>query len=236
VIWRDDGRPLVIGHRGAPVLAPENTHASFEAAIEAGADAVELDVVPGLVVAHSAYEVPRDAISLDDALELLAAANVGVLVDVKSPEIDQDVVAAVRRHKLVERALVSSPSSRVLRRVATLEPKLACSISYPNDRYRISRLAWPRAVTAGSAAAARGAMPARVPLLLATAGARTLTLHHALVSRAVVRAAHARGARLLAWTVNDPARMAALAGVGVDGIVTDDPGSAFRLLATMNRP
>jgi glycerophosphoryl diester phosphodiesterase len=226
----------VIGHRGAPLVAPENTRASFEAAIEAGADAVELDVVPGLVVAHSVEEAPQDAITLDGALELLAPLKAGMLVDVKAAGLEEGVVAALRRHGLVARALVSSPSSRVLRRVATLEPALGCSISYPNDRYRISRFAWPRAVTAGSAAAARGAMPARVPILLATAGARTLTLHHALVSPAVVRAAHGRGARLLAWTVNEPARMAALADVGVDGIVTDDPGSASRVLATMNRP
>jgi glycerophosphoryl diester phosphodiesterase len=236
VIPREDGRPLVIGHRGAPVLAPENTRASFEAAVQAGADAIELDVVPGLVVAHSAHEVPADALTLHDALELLAPFDVSVLVDLKGIGIEEDVVAAVRRHGLVARALVSSPSSRMLRRVSALEPKLGCSISYPNDRYRVSRFAWPRVVTMGSAAAARGAMPARVPLLLATAAAGTLTLHHALVSRAVVRATHVRGARLFAWTVNDPARVAALAALGVDGIVTDDPGGALDALATMNRP
>ena len=246
MIPREDGRPLVIGHRGAPVHAPENTRASFEAAIAAGADAVELDVVPGFVVAHSAAEVPGDALTLDAALEVVAAASVAVLVDLKGPGLEQGVVDAVRRRGLVERALVSAPSPRSLRRIAALEPGLGRSISYPNDRYRISRFAWPRAVTAGSAAAARAAMPARVPLLLATAGARTVTLHHALVSRSVVRAVHARGARLLAWTVNDPARVAALAGLGVDGIVTDDPGSARTALgraefridppATMNSP
>src|SRR6185437_13548636 len=142
VIPREDGRPLVIGHRGAPVLAPENTRASFEAAIEAGADAIELDVVPGLVVAHTVDEVPRDAMTLDAALELLAPSSASVLVDVKAAGLEEDVVTAVRRHGLVERALVSSPSSRVLRRIAALEPGLGCSISYPNDRYRISRFAW----------------------------------------------------------------------------------------------
>ncbi|MDE0348285.1 MAG: glycerophosphodiester phosphodiesterase family protein, partial [Gammaproteobacteria bacterium] len=35
---------LVIGHRGAAGLAPENTHASFARAVELGVDAVELDV------------------------------------------------------------------------------------------------------------------------------------------------------------------------------------------------
>src|SRR5512140_1438453 len=36
--------PLVVGHRGAPARAPENTAASFRAALDAGAGAIELDV------------------------------------------------------------------------------------------------------------------------------------------------------------------------------------------------
>jgi glycerophosphoryl diester phosphodiesterase len=38
------GRPLVIAHRGASGLAPENTIAAFELGIALGADGVELDV------------------------------------------------------------------------------------------------------------------------------------------------------------------------------------------------
>ena len=41
-LLRRDGHPLRIGHRGAAALAPENTLAAFEAAIEAGVDGVEL--------------------------------------------------------------------------------------------------------------------------------------------------------------------------------------------------
>jgi len=36
--------PLVVAHRGASALAPEHTIAAYEKAIEAGADALELDV------------------------------------------------------------------------------------------------------------------------------------------------------------------------------------------------
>jgi len=37
-------RPLLIGHRGYPARYPENTLASFKAAMEAGCDMIELDV------------------------------------------------------------------------------------------------------------------------------------------------------------------------------------------------
>lgn len=50
---------LVVGHRGARGLAPENTIASFEKAIELGADVIELDVVISkdkkVVVSHEAW-------------------------------------------------------------------------------------------------------------------------------------------------------------------------------------
>ncbi len=50
---------LVIGHRGARGLAPENTIASFEKAIELEVDAIELDVVISkdkkVVVSHEAW-------------------------------------------------------------------------------------------------------------------------------------------------------------------------------------
>ena len=41
---RKNGRPLLVGHRGAMSVAPENTIASFEAGWAGGADIVELDV------------------------------------------------------------------------------------------------------------------------------------------------------------------------------------------------
>lgn len=229
-----DGRPLVIGHRGAPVLAPENTLESFIAAVAAGADAIELDVGRDLVVSHSEHELPENPVALDDALAFVAESGVAVLVDLKHPGVEHDVAEALRRHALLERAFVSSTAPAVLRRLAAADGAVTRSITYPNDRYRISRFAWPRPVTASSAAAARAAMPLRVPLLLAAARAGALTLHHSLVSPAVLRAVRTRGAALVAWTVNDPGRIAALGRLGVDGIVTDDPGKAREALATLN--
>lgn len=43
--WRRrNGRPLLVGHRGAMAVAPENTMAAFEAGLAGGADILELDV------------------------------------------------------------------------------------------------------------------------------------------------------------------------------------------------
>ena len=42
---KNETLPLIIAHRGASALAPENTPAAFQKAIEAGADGIEFDVV-----------------------------------------------------------------------------------------------------------------------------------------------------------------------------------------------
>lgn len=232
-LLREGTRPLVVGHRGARIDAPENSAAALEAAVAAGADVVEFDVSPGLVVAHSPAERRPDALTLDEALELLAPHGIGLHVDVKERGYEDGVVAAVRRHGVGERTYFSTAWPRSARRLARLAPEIERAIGYPNDRFELSHFSWPAPLTAAGGAVARALMPARVPLLLRQARAGTLSLHHAFCTPRVVEAAHRQGAPVVVWTVNDPAEMIRFAGMGVDGIVSDDPEKA---LATLTRP
>jgi glycerophosphoryl diester phosphodiesterase len=227
---RAEGRPLVIGHRGAAAVAPENTLAALEAAVAAGADLVEFDISPGLQLGHSELEIAADAVDLDAALVFLREHQLGVHLDVKLPGYEADVVAALRRHGLEDRAVVSTAFAVTSRRIARLAPELPRAIGYPRDRYGISRIPWPGGLTRAGAAALRLVMPVRVPLLLRVGRANVLSLHHALCSRAAVLTAHRLGAPVLAWTVNDAATVRRLAAIGVDGIVSDDPGMALATL------
>jgi glycerophosphoryl diester phosphodiesterase len=228
------GRPLVIGHRGAAAVAPENTLASLAAAVDAGADLVEFDVVSGLMLAHSAEEIPDDAASLDDALELLAGRGVGAHVDVKQVGIEQQVMDALRRHGLAERAVVSATAAKSVRRIAAIAPSVHRAIGYPHDRHGVSGVRWPTALTHAAAATLRSVMPLRLPLLLRVAHANVLSLHWALVSPALVAAAHARGVPVLAWTANEPGLVERLVADGVDGIVTDNPRLVLGTLGTLH--
>ena len=45
-----------------------------------------------------------------------------------------------------------------------------------------------------------------------------------LVSATTLKAAHDLGVEMFVWTINDPAEMDRLLGLGVDGIITDYPG------------
>jgi glycerophosphoryl diester phosphodiesterase len=230
-LWRGDGRPLVIGHRGAAAVAPENTLASLEAAVAAGVDIVEFDISPGLRLGHSPAELPDEELTLDDVLEVLKPRPVGMHVDVKLPGYEDDVLAAIRRHALEDRALVSTAFAVTARRFAG--SGLPVAIGYPRDRLGVSGIRWPKPLTLAGAAALRQAMPARIPVLLRWARADTLSLHHGLCSRAAVRTAHGFGAPVLAWTVNDADSVRRLAEIGVDAIVSDDPEIAVATLLAL---
>jgi len=227
---RHDGRPLVIGHRGAKGAARENSVEAILAAVDAGADLVEFDVARGLVVAHDdGVQGP----ALEDVLALIAPHAIGLHVDLKAHGDEQAVLEAIDRHELRDRVLISTASARIGRRVRALAPELPIAIGYPRDTYGVSRVRWPRAVTTPGAAALRAVTPTRIPLLLRAAGANVLALHHTLCSPRAIAAAHRKGAPVLVWTVNDPAEMRRFAAMGVDGIVSDDPKTT---LATLNRP
>lgn len=206
---RPGAPPLVVAHRANTLEALASVR---------GVDIVEVDVAPGLVVAHDPWE---EGPPLAAALDVLAGRELGIHVDIKLPGYEQAVLEAIDERHLRERVLVSTAYARVARRVRALAPELPIAIGYPRDRYRVSRFRWPEAVTAPGAAALRAAMPVRIPVLLAWAQADVLALHHTLCSRAAVVAAHRRGAPVLVWTVDDPAAQERFSALGVDAVVTD---------------
>ncbi len=225
----------MIGHRGAAALAPENTLAALEAAVEVGADLVELDVDDGLLVGHPGATV-IEPLRLDEALAYLATTAIGIHLDVKPVGIEAEIAEAVERHALTARAVVSSTSVRSLRAFADAAPGLARAISYPQDRHGVSSIAWPASLVRAGVVAVRPYVRLRVARLLASTRADALSLHHSLVTPAVLRHARFRGAAVIAWTVNDPVRLERLARIGVDAVVCDDPQMALRLLATLDSP
>jgi glycerophosphoryl diester phosphodiesterase len=235
-LLRGDGPPLRVGHRGAALLAAENTLESFEAALAHGVDAVEFDVVdPGegpLVVAHSRREVAPGRPTLDEAVEFLAGRGVLLHVDLKLSTRLEEVAEALARHGVEERTVVSSFHRPSLHALAAHAPSVRIGFTYPEDRLGVSKRPVLGPAIRIGAAALRRSVAARVPAMLERAGAEALMLQHAVVTAAAVERAHARGAAVWAWTVDDPAEAARLDAAGVDAIITNDP-RIFRDVATL---
>jgi glycerophosphoryl diester phosphodiesterase len=247
---RAAGRPLRVGHKGAAALEPENTLRSLQRAVDLGCDLVEFDVLAlhdeTLVLAHSddLFEVSHGAArgrvglqtlaalrevapelpTFDEALDLLAGADgIGIHVDLKWYGYEAATAAAIRRHGLVDRAVVSSFHGWSLRALAALEPRLMRGITYPYDRRGVSRQRLLAPVTAAALLGLRRTLPLRIARLLARTHASAAMLHHWVVSPAVVARAHSCGAAVFAWTVDDEPTLRRVLAAEVDGVITNDP-------------
>jgi glycerophosphoryl diester phosphodiesterase len=226
---RRDGRPLRIGHRGAAALAPENTLRSFRAALDVGVDLIEFDVSAGptgaLVVAHGPEDVGPETPMLEDALRFFAdeAPTIGVHLDLKLTRREQDVVDAVRRAGLADRSFFSSYYFGTARSVAVHDGDVRTGFTLPRRIFRLSEEGRAAPVTRVGLRVLRWLTPFAVRPLLCVTRASALVLHHSLVTAGSVRAAHARGAAVVAWTVDDPLTLARVDAAGVDAIVSNDP-------------
>ncbi len=237
--WRrPPGRPLVIGHRGAPFVAPENSLESFRAAVAAGADGVEVDLLElpdgGLVVAHDLEAARAGAAppAFDEVLTHFACEAPGVLlqVDLKGTRRLPEVVAALDRHGLTGRTLISSTRRFDLELLRAAGPGPARALGYPEDRHRLSGRRGGTPFVRLGLGALRLVAPLRVPRLVSPADA-AVALHHRLISAGVVEPLHERGLLVLAWTVDGPDDLRRVVAAGVDGVITNDPLSAVATLS-----
>lgn len=199
-------RPEIIAHRGASRERPENTLPAFERAIELGADGVELDVhlhPDGVLRVHHDPEPVGSPPTLDAVLELLASAGRTAYCELKGPGTAPGTLAAIARSG--GNCAVHAFDHRQIaeaRRLAPEIPRGVLEVSYPVD----------------------------VLHALEAVGGRDLWRQWPFVDEALVLAAHATGARVIAWTVNDAALVERLAAMGVDGLCTDDVALAARVL------
>jgi glycerophosphoryl diester phosphodiesterase len=224
------GAFVKIGHKGAAALAPENTIESIAAALSHGVDIVEIDVVDApdgsLVLAHSHEEILPRAVPLDEALAFVrdnAPSHVDVDLDLKWDGFEHEVVAALRRHGLVERAIASSFFPLSLRLLRELEPSLRTGISYPWDRRGLASVRMLTPAVWTSVAALRSILPVRIARMVRAANAGSAMLHYSVLSRAVVRRAHQLGVSVFTWTVDDPRLLRRVLATGVDGVISNDP-------------
>jgi glycerophosphoryl diester phosphodiesterase len=221
-----------VGHKGADLIAPGNTFASFDAALDAGVDMIEFDVLTsredgGLLLAHDYHDAQRRAPhSLDEGLAHLASerfAGIELVVDLKLPGYERRVLDALREAGMLERALISTQYLESLALIRSVEPAVRLGWTVPKlrrDPFRSRRTA----LLAGlGVVVIRRLLPRRAAAAIEAGRCNAMMVHWRLVTRRLVRRVLDAGGEIYVWTVDEAPRLRALEQLGVTGIITNDP-------------
>ena len=234
----------MLGHRGARHAAPENTFAAFELALAEGAEGVELDVrlnADGdVVVCHDvtltrvtegsdrravhrmstaecrAVRLPKGerlpflADVLDWAEERKACVNVELKDGGRRPGLVAAVARLMQPRAAAGNLLMSSFNPLVVLAHAAFAPAIPTAWLVDSPR-----LAAQRSLTCTGNAA--------------------LHPRHLLITADSMAAWKERGQRVNTWTVNEPERAVELARLGVDCLISDNPGLLLNALGSAAR-
>jgi glycerophosphoryl diester phosphodiesterase len=221
-----------VGHKGAHHIAPGNTLASFDAALECGVDMIEFDVLPErgtgrLLLAHDTEDARRpDVLELAEGLAHLCSApyaGIELDVDLKATGYEERVLDELRARDLLDRTLVSTMEPESLRTIRALDPAVRLGLSIPRLRRDLLASPWTRYPTYVAAGAARRLIPHRAARAIRAGRFDALMCHWALVTPRLARAVRGAGGELYVWTVDEQPRISALEALGVAGVITNDP-------------
>lgn len=218
--------PLIVAHRGAWGMAPQNSLDALEDAIAIGCDAIEIDVrrtADGqIVLVHDARVRLRTVNRLDHQqlqsrmkagqAPLLehalarAAGRIRVDIELKEDGYVADVMDAVQRHLRPGDYVVTSFHDRILAQVRRHTPEARTGLLLAPRRHK------------------------DLERRIATAGATFIAPHVSLTRTALFPWAADRGLALWVWTVNDRRLLrTAIHDARVAAVITDEPERALVL-------
>jgi glycerophosphoryl diester phosphodiesterase len=240
---------VVMAHRGFRDVAPENTMAAFRKAYQLGANMLETDVHMTkdrqLVLIHDNTldrttngKGPVENLTLEELKKLdagsffspvfkgepiptleeflqFAKGKISVNIEIKKDAVEnqsQDgvekkVVEMVEKYQMEEYAIICSFSEIALSRVKQINPNISTGLLVVSDGLFTSQVS-------------------RVSKVKADA------IHEfgKFVFKGEIKKSHNYDIQQNTWTINDPHRMSELIDNGVDGLITDRPDLALRVL------
>lgn len=229
------GECIIIAHRGASGLAPENTLLAYRIAIELGADMIELDVHEtndGYLVCIHDYEVDRTTdgtgaiaeLSLKELQKLDAGQHehipllsevlehahgkIRVNIELKVTDVEKQVVQLVREKRMTDHVVVSSFLHGTLEAMHEVDPTITTAVLVSKPMEDLVEY-------------------------VSDLKAKALNPLHTMVTSELINQMHNHNIQVFPWTINDSSTMLHLVRMRIDGLITDYPDIAIETLRSM---
>lgn len=205
---------LIFGHRGSPKRFPENTIASFEGALDEGADGFETDLrllsdrVPILFHDDELGEEEIESLSSEQFGQHGAMVRVSELASFTARGT---LILEVKRSKW-EDVLIDTVRDWPNIVLTSFDHSLLASIRNYDQNVPLGITIYGSLVNAARYAA--------------DLGATWFFPSHPYIDAETVAAMHEQRIRVVPWTVNRRKHWARLRGIGCDGMITDFPAEA----------
>jgi glycerophosphoryl diester phosphodiesterase len=222
--------PIAVAHRGDPIAARENTLPAFAAAVQQGADMVEIDLRRTrdgeIVVLHdptlarlwgleqkvtdldlpALADLGRGSERIPSYREVLAQVEVPLMVDFTGGDVVEGALRVTRQAGAMERALFVTGNVGALRRLRELAPEARIGLTWIEPE-------------------------PPPPALLHELGAEYWNPMFRLITPERVADVHRLGLKVSTWTVDKPRHMTRVREAGVDAIVSNRIGELRRHLS-----
>ena len=246
--------PVRIAHRGASGagMAPENTLAAFERAIQIGVDILEVDVHAtgdGQIVAVHDSTLDRTTDGRgsvrEQSLDQIRQVDAGSWFadDFRGERVPtlQEVLELARHRALV---LIEVKADFIAERILHIVDSMAAtsqviiqSFNPQNvQRTKLLNPSIPTALLVGKLPTTPSRVRARrLVKQVLQAGANTLSIWHATLTPPLLEEMRKRGIAVWAWTVDQEIIMRDLALVGIQGIITNYPNLLNQVIGDLER-
>lgn len=241
--------PLIIGHRGASAVAPENTMAAFQEAIAVGADGIEFDVrlasdgVP--VVIHDSTLRRTGGVNrrvADLSWDELSKVDVGGWFKAGSfagetvPSLAQlfELFRTNNRSLYLEMKCDSPAEYKPLAEACCrMIDKYSLKERVVVECFQLSALGIVKEIDPNIKTAAlfdRVFTDQSVVTRATEIGAMAVALHHRLGRKNLVGKAKQAGLHVAVWTVDDPIWIDRARAMNVDALITNDPARMLQFV------
>jgi glycerophosphoryl diester phosphodiesterase len=236
-------RTQVTAHRGASKAAPENTMPAFEAAIESGADYIELDVQltkDGELVVFHDENIKRTTdgkgllseITYDELQKYSAGSwfgKTGEFDDVRVPKFSEvlDVIGddILLNIEIKSHGNINATVEKTVELVEEYGLVKSCYItSFSYKALKKVKDLNPKVKTALISHLAPSSIYSQMKYIDA------ISVNYLFMNRSVLNYAHRSGKKVFVWTVDRVSDMKKMMAMGVDNIITNRPEKAIEVV------